>query len=96
MQTGFDTLADLQRDTNARLDQTNARLDQTNARLETIEGKVEALTERVATIEHVLADLAEQLLAHGRLLRTIADRHDAALDELRRRLEAVEKRLGPH
>lgn len=89
MERGFDTLADLQRE-------TNARLDQTNARLETLEGKVETLTERVGVIETVLTDLASQLVAQGRVLRSIADRHDTAIEELRRRLDAVEKRLGEH
>ncbi len=88
MSRGFDTLADLQRETNARLDQTNARLG-------SLESKVDVLTERVGAIEHVLVDLAGQLVAHGRVMRLIADKHDAMLDELRRRLELVEKRLGP-
>lgn len=41
MQAGFETLADLQRETNARLEETNARLDETNARLGRLEGRFE-------------------------------------------------------
>jgi hypothetical protein len=39
MERGFATLADLARETNARLDETNARLDETNARLASLEGR---------------------------------------------------------
>lgn len=49
MQVGFETLADLQRETNARLDQTNARLDQTNMRLERLEGRFDNFLEPAGT-----------------------------------------------
>jgi hypothetical protein len=88
MERGFATLADLQRETNARLDETNARLGR-------VETNAEVLTTRVGVIEHVLVDLASQLVDQGRLLRGIADRHDGAIDEIKRRLDAVERRLPP-
>ncbi len=95
MERGFATLADLQREANARIDQTNARLDQTNTHLERLDGRVEVLTQRADVIEHTLVDLASQLVDHGRLLRVIADRHDGAIDDIKRRLDAVERRLPP-
>jgi predicted nuclease with TOPRIM domain len=130
MERGFATLADLQRETNTRLDETNTRLGETNTRLgetntrlgetntrlgrletkvevltervdhltdrvDVLTGRVDVLTGRVGVIEHVLVDLASQLVDQGRLLRVIADRHDGAIDEIKRRLDAVERRLPP-
>jgi chaperonin cofactor prefoldin len=88
MERGFATLADLQRETNDRLGSLEGKVD-------VLTGRVDVLTERVVVIEHVLQDRATQLVAHGRVMRLIADKHDVALDDLRKRLEAVEKRLGP-
>jgi hypothetical protein len=46
MEAGFNTLADLQRETNARLDQTNARLDVHEKALTALVGEVRALNQR--------------------------------------------------
>ena len=45
METGFDTLADLIGETNARLDGTNERLDETNLRLGRLEGRFDNFLE---------------------------------------------------
>lgn len=109
MERGFATLADLQRETNTRLDETNTRLGRLETKVEVLTERVDRLTERVDrltervdmltarvdVIEHVLVDLASQLVDQGRLLRVIADRHDGAIDEIKRRLDAVERRLPP-
>ena len=43
METGFNTLADLIRETNSRLDETISRLDETNTRLGRLEGRFDHL-----------------------------------------------------
>jgi hypothetical protein len=88
MTAGFETLADLQRE-------TNARLDQTNARLENVERAVDGLTARVVMIEDVLKDFAAQLLGLTRVVRQLVENQDNVIADLGRRLAAIEKRLGP-
>ncbi|MBI4699908.1 MAG: hypothetical protein HY744_01870 [Deltaproteobacteria bacterium] len=44
MEAGFATLADLLRETNARVEQTNAKLEQTNAKLEQTNLRLDELT----------------------------------------------------
>ncbi len=58
MQKGFDTLADIGRETNERIDQTNERLDQTNERLGRLEGRFDNL---IATAGGARRDLREDV-----------------------------------
>ena len=116
MERGFATLAELQRETNTRLDETNTRLGRVETKVEVLTERVDRVTERVDhltehvdhlterldvvaarvdVIGHVLVDLSSQLVDQGRLLRLVADRHDGAIDEIKRRLDAVERRLPP-
>jgi phage shock protein A len=77
MTHGFETLADLQRETNTRLDQTNARF--------------ESLERRVGVIGGVLEDFAAQLLTLARAVKHLAETQDAAIGDLRRRVEVLER-----
>lgn len=81
MEAGFATLADLQRETNERLEQTNARLDQTNARLD--------------QHEKVLVKLVTEVQALGeRFDHFLTGSHRDDHERLRARIERVEKHLG--
>jgi septal ring factor EnvC (AmiA/AmiB activator) len=68
------------RGTNKRIDQTNERLDRSN--------------ERLGAVEHAVRDMATQLVFMGRSLgvtRTKNRRHNVRLDDLERRVDALEK-----
>ncbi|MBI2896381.1 MAG: hypothetical protein HYY06_22680 [Deltaproteobacteria bacterium] len=80
MQAGFDTLADLLRETNSRLDETNARLgklearvDETNTRLGKLEGRFDNFLKVAGT--------------ETRRLRT-------DVDKLARRVNRLERKAG--
>ncbi len=82
--------------TNERIDRTNERLEQTNERLEQTNERLEQTNERLSAVETALVDLATQQRFVVRSLRTLAARdHRFAddLDELRARVDAIEKRL---
>ncbi len=71
-------------DLGGRIDQTNARLDQTNVRIE--------------HVEHALLELATQqrfVVRHLDALSTRDRRIEADVEDLRARLDAVEKKLAP-
>jgi chromosome segregation ATPase len=88
MEAGFNTLADLQRETNARLDQTNARLDQTNARLD-------QTNVRLDQHEKVLVRLAEEVHSlNARFDNFLTGAHREEHDALRTRVERIEEHLG--
>jgi chromosome segregation ATPase len=78
-------------ETNARLDQTNARLDQTNARLD-------QTNTRLGSVEDTLHELAEQQRFVVRHLSALTSRDrtlEKDVDELRVRVEALERKIGP-
>lgn len=78
-----DELIATRTDLGARIDQTNERLDQTNERLSAVEG--------------TLLDLAEQQRFVVRHLSALTDRDrrlEADVDELRTRVDAIEKRMA--
>lgn len=69
-------------DLGARIDQTNVRLDQTNTRLD--------------AVEHTLLELSEQQRFVVRHLEALTARDrtlERDVDELRTRVDAIEKRL---
>ncbi len=76
-------------DLGARIDQTNVRLDQTNIRLDQTNTRLDA-------VEHTLLELSEQQRFVVRHLEapTARDRTlERDVDELRTRVDAIEKRL---
>jgi chromosome segregation ATPase len=82
--------------TNERLDQTNQRLDTVVHRLEGVEQASIETNQRLGAVEGTLLDLAQQQRFVTRGLRVLANRDhrlEGELDELRTRVEAIEKRL---
>lgn len=61
MQRGFDTLADLIRETNSRLDSTNNRLDDVRDGLTRLEGRFDNLIDIVGTENRRLWGAVEEL-----------------------------------
>jgi uncharacterized coiled-coil DUF342 family protein len=91
MEAGFGTLADLQRETNARLDTTierldatNARLDATNARLDETNVRLGETNARLGRLEGRFDNLLE---VAGREPRSLRD----DLTALALRVEALER-----
>jgi uncharacterized coiled-coil DUF342 family protein len=80
MERGFATLADLARETNARLDETNARLDETNQRLD-------ETNQRLASLE---GRFDRFIVVAGEANRSL--RGD--LDALSQRVNVLEKKVG--
>lgn len=84
-------------ETNARLDQTNARLDQTNSRLDQTNSRLDQTNSRLDRVEETLLELAQQqrfVVKHLRASRKRELRIEADIIELRKRVEAIESRLG--
>ena len=84
-----DEVALTRTDLGARIDQTNARLDETNSRL----GAVET---RVGAVETTLLDLAQQQRFVVRHLSTLTERDrrlEDDVDDLRSRVEVLERRM---
>jgi hypothetical protein len=67
----------LRTDVTERLDRTNERLDMAN--------------ERLGVVEHVVRDLAGQLVLIGRYVK---NKHDVAIDDLRTRVTRLEDKVG--
>jgi uncharacterized coiled-coil DUF342 family protein len=66
-----------------KLDQTNARLDQTNARLDQTNSRLGRLEGSVA-----------ELVGHVSTLADLDRNRGSAVEDLRRRVEALETRVG--
>ncbi|MBI2892763.1 MAG: hypothetical protein HYY06_04375 [Deltaproteobacteria bacterium] len=103
IEAGFGTLADLLRETNARLDETNARLDETNQRLnrheqifqrhgQILERHEQALGRLIGEV-HALGDRIDNILI-GPMGEQVRD-HDQRIASLESRLEALESRRVP-
>ncbi|MBN8611212.1 MAG: hypothetical protein J0L92_11535 [Deltaproteobacteria bacterium] len=85
MERGFAALADLQRETIARLDQVNARLDEANTRLDQVnarpgsDGTHGIVPRPVHPPWSAPAQIASLLREHRRHMRVIAQRYDPAI-----------------
>lgn len=90
--------------TNQRLESVEQRLGSMDRRLETVEHRLgamdrrlESVDDRMGTIEGALLDLAQQHRFLVRGFRALSDRDgrfESDVDDLRARVEAIEKRLG--
>lgn len=67
----------------ARIDETNARLDQTNARLDHLDGAMHELAEQQRFVVRGIGAFAKR-----------DHRFEAQLDELRSRVEELERRVS--
>lgn len=84
-------------DLSARIDETNARLDQTNSRLDQTNSRLDQTNSRLDRVEETLLELAQQqrfVVKHLRASRKRELRIEADVIELRKRVEAIESRLG--
>ena len=95
MEVGFRTLADLQRETNARLDGAINRLDTHERVLIRLVDGVDAISERLDTHEQVLIRLVGGMDAlNQRFDHFLTGTHRAEHEELRARVDRIEKKLG--
>ncbi len=98
---GFDTLADLQRETNHRLELLNERVDVVIERVDGLTERVDGLTERVDRITvqvEVLTVRVDALTGEVRNLNVRFDNfltgvHQQDHADLRRRVERIERHL---
>lgn len=80
-------------DLGARIEQTNARLDATRTELA---GRIDQTNVRLHAVEHTLLELSEQQRFVVRHLEALTARDrtlERDVDELRTRVDAIEKRL---
>jgi hypothetical protein len=78
-----------------RIDQTNTRLDQTNVRLDRLESEVKDLRLDLNTMAGHMQSLADQQVMLTRVVRTVVDRQDAQIGDIRERLARLEARQQP-
>lgn len=85
----------LRTEVSSRIDQTNARLDQANARLEKTNERLGGAEQRLGAIEVLLQDLGAQQVLLGRYVKSVVDRHETSLDDIRERLARLEGAGAP-
>lgn len=92
-----DELITTRTDLGSRIDQTNARLDQTNERLDQTNERLDQTNERLSAVADTLLELAGQQRFVVRHLSALTERDrrlEADVDELRTRVDAIEKRIA--
>jgi hypothetical protein len=88
MERGFDTLADLQRETNLRLDRHEEVLIKLADGMVALNGRVDSLNGRVDSLT------AEVKSLNGRFDNFLTGEHHRDHGELHRRVERLERHLG--
>ncbi len=95
MQAGFATLADLQRETNQRLDLTVERLDHAVERLDRHETLLERLVDKVVVLDNSVVALSGQLQSlDQRFDNFLTGTHGRSHHDVELRLKRLEQHAG--